>query len=93
KWINDCNYVVVKHEDGTFAEYLHLKKDGVLVHLGDRVTPDQPIALSGNSGYSTEPHLHVSVFSVVDGYMRKSLPLTFALRGGVTFQPQEGRVY
>jgi len=93
KLIEDYNYVIIKHDDGTFAEYLHLKKDGVLVHLGDRVTLDQPIALSGNTGFTTEPHLHFAVFYTLDGSRRKTLPVTFKGNNGESFQPEEGKFY
>src|ERR1700719_3776526 len=31
------NYIMIKHADGTFAEYVHLQKDGALVKMGDEV--------------------------------------------------------
>jgi murein DD-endopeptidase MepM/ murein hydrolase activator NlpD len=93
KWMLDCNYVILKHEDGTMAEYLHLQYNGVLVRLGDRVTQEQPIALSGNTGYTTEPHLHFAVFTLDAGTASRSLPLTFLLRNGATYTPQEGGIY
>ena len=89
----DCNYVIVKHDDGTMAEYLHIQHNGVLVHLGDHVTTDQPIALSGNTGYTTEPHLHFAVFLQQSGSSSRSLPVTFHLTNGRDFTPSEGRYY
>ncbi|MEV0053612.1 M23 family metallopeptidase [Saccharopolyspora shandongensis] len=41
--------------------YFHIQADGVLVNVGDVVTQGQAIALSGNTGRSTEPHLHFQV--------------------------------
>lgn len=89
----DFNYVIVLHDDGTFAQYAHLKQDGVLAHLGDRVTTGQPIALSGNTGYTRGPHLHFEVFNPVDGSTDKTLPVLFKSRTGETSKPQEGRSY
>ena len=89
----ECNYIVLKHEDGTFAEYLHLKQDSVLVRLGDRVELSQPIALSGNTGFSTEPHLHFAVFVPLDGSTRKTLPVVFLSRTGKPFKPAAGGIY
>jgi murein DD-endopeptidase MepM/ murein hydrolase activator NlpD len=77
KWLHENNYVVIKHEDGTYAEYDHLKHKGVLVRLGDRVRTGQAIALSGDTGYATEPQLHFSVFQTIDGSTCRSLPVTF----------------
>lgn len=49
-------YVVVVHEDGLETRYAHLLNS--LVHPEQVVVKGQPIALSGNSGNSTGPHLH-----------------------------------
>jgi murein DD-endopeptidase MepM/ murein hydrolase activator NlpD len=56
---NYGNYVVVEHPDGYKSYYAHLS--GFDVEVGDEVTQGQPIALSGNSGRSTGPHLHFSL--------------------------------
>lgn len=55
------NAVYVEHDDGTVARYLHLTTDGALVVVGDAVAQGQVIALSGNSGQSNGPHLHLDV--------------------------------
>jgi murein DD-endopeptidase MepM/ murein hydrolase activator NlpD len=90
---SDANYVVVRHNDGTYAEYVHLKRDGILVRLGQHVSTADPIALSGNTGYSTEPHLHFCVFNNVDGTTRRTIPVTFVWPSGVTFKPVQGQDY
>jgi murein DD-endopeptidase MepM/ murein hydrolase activator NlpD len=56
------NKVIVYHSDGTFAEYTHIKKNGAIVKVGDTIKKGQEIALSGNTGWSTGPHLHLVVF-------------------------------
>lgn len=56
------NYVTIMHEDGTFAEYYHLKQNGVLVELGTEVEQGQPIGLTGNTGWATGYHLHFIVY-------------------------------
>lgn len=50
------NYIVVTHDDGMETRYAHLSRS--LVTPGMRVSANQPIALSGNTGNSTGPHLH-----------------------------------
>ncbi|WP_309997394.1 M23 family metallopeptidase [Chryseobacterium sp. 2987] len=46
------------NSDGTFAQYYHLKENGVKVNLGDQVKKGDVIALSGNTGWCNGPHLH-----------------------------------
>jgi len=87
------NYVSIAHADGTIGEYHHLQHNGVLVEIGQRVTAGTVIALSGNTGYSTRPHLHFGVYSPVDGTQLQSHPLAFATRRGTVAEPVEGKSY
>lgn len=59
----DNNKIIIRHADGTCAHYLHLKKDGALVEVGDKVYAGDHIAWSGNTGRSGSPHLHFVLFS------------------------------
>ena len=52
------NYVQVYHADGTFASYVHIKYNGATVKVGDQVKKGEIIAYSGNTGWTTGPHLH-----------------------------------
>ncbi len=58
------NRVVLKLPDGTYAFYAHLKTGSVRVRPGERVTRGQVIAAVGNSGNTSETHLH---FHLMDG--------------------------
>lgn len=62
KYKNKANFIVIAHNDGTFSQYVHLKKDGVIVQEGENVKKGQAIGFSGNTGMSTEPHLHFAVY-------------------------------
>ena len=55
------NFVRVLHDDGTMGVYLHLQKGSVSVREGQRVGVGSPLALSGNTGNSSGPHLHFVV--------------------------------
>jgi hypothetical protein len=57
------NHIVVDLGGGQYAFYAHVQPGTLRVRVGDRVKRGQVIALLGNSGNSTEPHLH---FHVVD---------------------------
>jgi len=58
------NHVVLDLGDGVYAMYAHLRRGSLTVRPGDRVHTGQRIGLCGNSGNSTEPHVH---FQLMDG--------------------------
>lgn len=61
KYREKANAVRVLHADGTMAVYAHLQADSVRVRPGQRVERGDWLANSGNTGYSTGPHLHFAV--------------------------------
>jgi murein DD-endopeptidase MepM/ murein hydrolase activator NlpD len=81
KYGGRANFVRVLHDDGTMGLYAHLKPEGVLVRVGQRVRLGQRIGLSGNTGYTTGPHLHFAV-QVNRGMRLVSIP--FRLEGMAT---------
>jgi murein DD-endopeptidase MepM/ murein hydrolase activator NlpD len=72
------NHVIVDIGDGRYAFYAHLQPDSIEVEEGDRVTRGQQLALLGNSGNTTAPHLH---FHVMDAPLElgadNNLPYVF----------------
>ena len=71
------NFVRVLHDDGTMSVYLHLMQGSVKVREGQRVMTGTPLALSGNTGHSTGPHLHF-VVQRNTGLALESIPFRFA---------------
>jgi hypothetical protein len=55
------NYVLIEHDDGTVARYVHLTQNGALVALDDEVEQGDLVGYSGNTGNSRGPHLHFDV--------------------------------
>ena len=88
-----ANYVIIKHADGTFADYVHLKTGGALVKMGDEVTVGQPIGLSGQTGFASAPHLHFSVFQAIDGKKKLTLPFRLKTDHGTFTEFIRGRAY
>jgi murein DD-endopeptidase MepM/ murein hydrolase activator NlpD len=73
-----ANYVLIYHNDGTFGSYVHLKKNGVKVKEGDHVSAGEIIAYSGNTGWSSGPHLHFEVY-IPDMNKRNSVKTKFQI--------------
>ena len=89
-----ANTVTIVHDDGTIAEYAHLSPGMPLVQRGERVRAGTVIAYSGNTGYSSAPHLHfvVSKPGIRHGKLaRISIPIVFyAYDPPVLFSPETG---
>ena len=83
-------YIVVRHDNGYRTRYLHLSQP--LVSQGERVTMGDRIALSGNTGRSTGPHLHYEVIvnNTPVNAMTVELPENTSLSGDtlIAFQRQ-----
>lgn len=74
------NHVLIRY-DSCVVALCHLQQDSVLVAPGDQIHVGQPIAGCGNSGNSTEPHVHVQV---VDRFpVNAALAVPLAFRGHV----------
>ncbi len=93
KYIKDANYLIIKHNDGTYAKYAHLQYQGVLINKGQTVKAGQLIAYSGNTGYSNGPHLHFVVFKGKDHKTRTSIKIKFLAKRGVILNPMKNQIY
>jgi murein DD-endopeptidase MepM/ murein hydrolase activator NlpD len=88
------NFVLVLHDDGTLGEYMHLAPSSIEVAPGQRVERGQELALSGNTGFSSTPHLHFQVMTAADdGVGARSFPIRFAVSPHRVEEPVQGRSY
>ncbi|MFD0899577.1 M23 family metallopeptidase [Actinomadura sediminis] len=76
------NHVVLDLGDGVYGVFAHLKRGSVRVRRGDRVTAGQPLGDCGNSGNSSEPHLHFHLMDRRRPATAAGLPFTFAYESG-----------
>ena len=98
------NYLIIALRDsGAFVALAHLRAGSIRVSIGEMVTTGQPVAECGNSGNSTQPHVHVQVMDSPDVSIAHGIPMAFRLfrewpRGAKGFQiresglPDEGAV-
>lgn len=93
-WGANGNCIEIQFSNGTTGKFLHLSENKV--KAGDRITAGQVIALSGNTGHSTGPHLHYQLEKggeildpvKVHGTFRRELPDTDRAR----FEAEVGRM-
>ena len=72
------NHVVVAHRDGrSYVGLVHLRAGSMRVAVGDEVATGQQLAECGNSGNSTQPHVHVQVADGPDMTAAQGLPMSF----------------
>lgn len=80
------NLIIIQHADGFMTRYHHLMTGGVEVAVGDQVKAGQQIGKTGNSGTSTGPHLHYTVFTdSTPDTAHATDPIKFMQERGVNF--------
>ncbi len=87
RYADRANNVRVLHADGTMAVYAHLQHESVAVRPGQAVAAGEPLAKSGNTGYSTGPHLHFAVQRNA-GMQLVTIPFGFSDGAGGKITPQ-----
>ena len=71
------NYVVLAHPNEEFSMLAHFRKGSILVKVGDKVVTGQPLGRCGNSGNSSEPHIHFQVMDLANVDTAQSLRIRF----------------
>jgi murein DD-endopeptidase MepM/ murein hydrolase activator NlpD len=85
--LDQANMVEILHDDGTIAVYAHLHWDSVRVQPGQYVKRGEYIADSGNTGFTTGPHLHFAVIRNA-GMSDVAVPVEFLSAAGKPVTPQ-----
>ncbi|HZD52461.1 MAG TPA: M23 family metallopeptidase [Woeseiaceae bacterium] len=85
----EANLVRILHEDGTYAVYAHLNWNTIRVRPGDVVDRGEYIADSGDTGFTSGPHLHFAVLHN-RGMAIESLPVVFEGANGSEVVPRTG---
>ena len=69
------NYIVIRHTDDEYSCLAHLKPGSIEVRVGQHVKRKQRIALCGNSGNTSEPHLHFQIQNGRSFFSSAGLPI------------------
>ena len=71
------NHVILERDDGGYVALAHLRAGSIRVAVGERLAVGQEVGRCGNSGNSTQPHVHVQVMDSPDPVTARGLPLVF----------------
>ena len=95
-FLDKTNGIIIAHDDGTIADYGHIRYNGAAVEKGQYVKKGQFIGFSGEVGYTNIPHLHFSVMvpiSPFPGDQYQSVPTFFTTKEGNKIYLKEGYSY
>jgi hypothetical protein len=72
------NHVIIELADGGgYALLAHLRAGLIRVRAGEPVAAGREVGACGNSGNSTQPHLHIQVMDSADPYSARGVPMSF----------------
>lgn len=75
------NHVVIAAADGPYVLLAHLRKGSIEVGVGDQVQEGDALGACGNSGNSTQPHLHLQATDSTNWDLARGLPIAFRATG------------
>jgi murein DD-endopeptidase MepM/ murein hydrolase activator NlpD len=90
---DEVNFVKILHSDGTIGRYFHFGYGKVNVSAGQKVKAGELIGYSGNTGFSTCPHLHFDVSKPINGKQMESVPFAFSTSNSDSDELIQGQVY
>ena len=71
------NYVVIEHQNNEYSMLAHFKQHSIQVKVGENIKQGQVVGLCGNSGNSSEPHIHFQVMDSEDYVNGQSIRIRF----------------
>ncbi|MGI6879070.1 M23 family metallopeptidase [Microbacterium sp. gxy059] len=83
------NHVTIRGDDGAYALVAHLQCGSASVAVGDRVRAGQTIGRCGNTGNTSEPHVHAQIMDRENPVAAQGIPMSFA---GLVLDGDEGPV-
>ena len=92
RYSDEANHVWILHDDGTIGMYAHLQR-GAVVRVGQRVASGELIGRSGDTGYSSGPHLHFMVWRRRSDLGLESVAIRFDDGTRRGFVPAQGVAY
>lgn len=88
-YANKANSIRILHDDSSMAIYAHLQLEKAQVHPGLQVSAGELIGYSGNTGFTTGPHLHFAI-QINQDMKLVSVPFQFIDVNGQISEPQQG---
>lgn len=86
-----ANYIIIRHDDGSFGCYWHLKKNGIVIKKGV-VRKGQLIGYSGRTGFVLRPHLHFTVKRKLNYEKDSFIKTKFRTKSGIELL-EKGKMY
>lgn len=72
------NHVVIRSDGGNYAVVAHLKQRSLAVTVGDRIGAGALVGYCGNSGNSSEPHVHAQLMDRASFWTGHGIPMSFS---------------